>query len=172
MGDKDTQYFTCKTCGSHRIQVIVQYRTATTAQESMPCSCNPDMVAATRRVRRITTWKELHELSFEHHLSTRISEPERHKVEEQDPEIDVACEKCYARGSWSGEEDDLTEEPIEEEGALEYLVRCWGCDREIPFAWSEKGLDGTGQGRIWPVECTDYDPDRTWLDPRYRDDKE
>jgi hypothetical protein len=166
-GQANRHLFTCRECGSHRLKVIVHYRTATVAQESMPCTCAGEMVAATRRVRRVTTWQEEHELSLEHHLSERIGEPERVDVEEEQEEIDVACRTCFESGEWSGEDDDLTEEPIEEEGSMEHWVRCRGCDREIAFAWSEAGLDGKGAGRIWPVECADYDPGRTWLDPRY-----
>jgi hypothetical protein len=164
----DEHLFTCKKCGSHRLKVIQHYRTATIAQESMPCGCTPGAVAATRRVQRLSTWEEVFELNPEHHLSERRDEPRRVDVDERETEIDVACRDCYGKGTWSGEEDDLTEEPVEDEAGLEFWVRCWDCDREIPFAWTEKGLDGKGAGRIWPVECTDYDPDRTWLDPRYR----
>jgi hypothetical protein len=172
MGEEDVSHpFTCKECGAHRIEVTVEYQTATMAQESMWCSCSPGAVAATRRVRRVNTWRERYRLDLvEHRLSTRIGEPEKVESEQESTEIDVACEKCYETGAWSGEDDDLTEEPIEKPGSRQHWVRCRDCKREVPFAWSEKDTDGQGSGRIWPVECADYDPRTTWLDPRYSGD--
>jgi len=172
MGEEDVSHpFTCGECGAHRLEVTVEYQTATMAQESMWCTCNPGTVAATRRVRRVNTWRERYRLDLvEHRLSTRIGEPEKVDSEQESTEIDVACEKCYEAGTWSGEDDDLTEEPIEKLGSRQHWVHCRDCRREVPFAWSEKDTDGQGSGRIWPVECTDYDPRTTWLDPRYAED--
>ena len=172
MGEVSVSHpFTCKECGAHRLEVTTRYQTSTMAQESMWCSCSPGAVAATRRVRRVNSWQERYKLDLvEHRLSTRVGEPENLHTDQENTEIDVACEKCYGKGNWSGEDDDLTEEPIEKAGSRQHWVRCAGCKREIAFAWSEKDLDGQGSGRIWPVECADYDADKTWLDPKYSED--
>ena len=172
MDDENGRHpFTCKKCGAHRLEVTTRYQTSTIAQESMQCSCSPGAVAATRRVRRVNTWRERYRLDLvEHRLSTRVGEPENLHTDQENTEIDVACKKCYEKGVWSGEDDDLTEEPLERPGSRQHWVHCRDCKREIPFAWSERDLDGHGSGRIWPVECADYDPRTTWLDPKYSEE--
>lgn len=161
--------FTCKECGAHRLKVILRYRTASITQESMECTCNKGAVAATRRTRHVNTWEEQFDLEGDHSWSERIGNPTNVDTSKEEMEIDVACQKCFEGGEWPGEDDDLTEEPIEEQRSREHWVRCRGCDREIRFAWSSSEIS-YGESPIWPVECTDYDPATTRLDPRYKDE--
>jgi hypothetical protein len=143
--------FTCPNCGGHYLMVVTSYRTATITQESMDCACSGG-VAATRRMRRVDEWKEHFELHGDHTWTDRIGEAKQlESVTEQD-EIEVICSRCFETGAWSGVTDDITEDPVEVVGTRKHWVRCMGCDREVRFVWS-----GPEDGRIWPVECSDFD---------------
>lgn len=56
-----------------------------------------------------------------------------------------------------GEELDLD--------SVEFFVNCADCDREIEFGWSHPDR----MGRIWPAECSDFNPWKSWPEPRYRE---
>jgi hypothetical protein len=45
----------------------------------------------------------------------------------------------------------------------EFFVRCHRCDREVEFGWSHPDRGG----RIWPVECVDFNPWLSWPESRY-----
>ena len=44
-----------------------------------------------------------------------------------------------------------------------FYVNCTGCDREIEFGWSQPNRGG----RIYPIECSDFIPEKVWPDPKY-----
>jgi hypothetical protein len=95
------------------------------------------------------------------------------------------CKKCgshhfdvvYESGNWR-QKGSLSEEHrwefvdcrwvVNDEGRTdcdEFYVFCAGCDREIEFGWSRPDR----QGRIWPVEAGDFNPEQTWPETRYRE---
>jgi hypothetical protein len=101
-------------------------------------------------------------LDDEHHFYTVV---EDEKVDSWDEEIgfEVECPKCQEEAK---EWDWVTkiESPEIDEDSEEFYVRCSGCDREIEFGWSHPGRGG----RIWPAECSDFNPWKCWPEPRYR----
>jgi len=56
-------------------------------------------------------------------------------------------------------------EPESDTGSDKYFVNCAGCDREVEFGWSKLNRGGL----IFPVECSDFNPDGLWPEPRYLD---
>ena len=99
----------------------------------------------------------------EHRPQTIDGREEIEKIEEEG-DYEVQCYNCLNSAS---DEDWVVEigySDIDEE-SMECYVRCAGCNREIEFGWShpERG------GRIWPVECSDFNPWKSWPKPRYRE---
>ncbi len=119
-----------------------------------------------------------HELSVEHfytvnqgrcrieYVEIGLLEIDRemdHHVEWDNPEeVDRDCDEP--------DYDDPDDEEEEEAGgeidddSHEFYVRFWGCRREIEFGWSHP--EG---GRIWPSECSDFNPWKCFPEPRYRE---
>jgi len=161
--------FQCKDCGSDRLIVEHTYKSTTSSQAFIPCTCgaNREGVAATRdgvMLSDVNDWGYL--------TDTHEVEGEGHEVESDDPEFsdpEITCEKCYrARNAdWQDVEYSTAEEEVEatetDEESEEWTVRCAGCRREIEFGWSHPDRGG----RIWPVESSDYNPRLAWPEPRY-----
>ena len=53
----------------------------------------------------------------------------------------------------------------EDPDSHEFYVNCTDCDGKIEFGWSHPDRGG----RIWPAECSDFNPWKSWPEPRYRD---
>jgi hypothetical protein len=75
---------------------------------------------------------------------------------------EVFCPKCVEGADETCWEQDLDGVEVETEDD-EFFVRCHGCDREVEFGWSHSGRGG----RIWPVECADFNPWLSWPESRY-----
>ena len=143
MSDNHLPKFTCKKCGSH--ELIVTHLWSILA--------GPDS----------ESWQEWGPLEADHRWHYDFKE----QIEkEEDDEVE--------RGDF-GEfaEDDSDSEPEEYEmlerdddpESDEFYVNCAGCDREIEFGWSQPDRDG----RIFPVDCSDFVPLQIWPDPKYVD---
>ena len=52
---------------------------------------------------------------------------------------------------------------LRREDSHEFHVCCNGCNREIEFGWSHPDRGG----RIWPAECSDFNPWKCWAESRY-----
>jgi len=145
MNDHPPWEFTCKTCGGHNLTVTHAWSTLAGPESE--------------------SWREWGPLEADHLWRYDY----REKIENDEDENDEG-----ERGDF-GEfaEDDSDSEPEEYEifeqesdpEGDEFYVNCAGCDREIEFGWSspERG------GRIFPVECSDFNPGETWPEPRYLD---
>jgi hypothetical protein len=57
------------------------------------------------------------------------------------------------------------EEPEADDESHEFWVECAECEREIEFGWSHPDRGG----RIWPAECSDFNPWKSWPEPKYRE---
>ena len=55
--------------------------------------------------------------------------------------------------------------PEDNPGNDRFFVNCASCDREIEFGWESPNWGG----RIFPVECSDFIPEKIWPKPRYLD---
>jgi hypothetical protein len=115
-----------------------------------------------------------HELYVEHYYTTWLGDHYTHHVERASLNIEDTAE--HRPEDWekpeeveSGRDDSVDvdddedyEEELDEE-SHEWYVRCEGCDREISFGWSHPDRGG----RIWPSECSDFNPWKCWPEPRY-----
>jgi len=145
MNDYQPWEFTCKTCGDHSLTVTHNWTILAGSDNE--------------------SWQECGPLESDHLLRFN----DREKIEKEDDEEDEV-----ERGDF-GEfaEDDSASKPEEFEifeqesdpESDEFYVNCAGCDREIEFGWSQPDRDG----RIFPVECSDFVPLETWPDPKYVD---
>lgn len=61
------------------------------------------------------------------------------------------------------DDEEVCQEPIIDDESREVYVLCWDCKREIEFGWSHENQ----QGKIWPAESPDFNPWKSWLEPRY-----
>jgi len=137
--------FTCKTCGSHNLVVTHVWSTLAGSESE--------------------SWREWGPLEADHLWRYDYQE----KIEKDEDDNDGV-----ERGDF-GEfaEDDSDSEPeeyqvFEQESdpeSDEFYVNCENCDREIEFGWSQPDRGG----RIFPVECSDFDPREAWPESRYLD---
>ena len=83
---------------------------------------------------------------------------------EEEGDYEVQCYNCLNDASDEDWIVEIEHSDIDEE-SVECFLRCAGCFREIEFGWShpERG------GRIWPAECSDFNPWKSWPEPRYRE---
>jgi hypothetical protein len=161
---EEENLFTCKECGSHILRGEFEGSTVTTYTDKLECTCGEgeNGVAATREHYVTRSYRAWGLLDDDHHY-----EEEDHEdldTEDEDGDVEIHCHKCYENASETDWEN-IDEEPEEDEESGEWYVRCDGCDREIEFGWSHPDRGG----RIWPSECTDFNPWRSWPEPRYRE---
>ncbi|OGU62087.1 MAG: hypothetical protein A2V66_07995 [Ignavibacteria bacterium RBG_13_36_8] len=100
--------------------------------------------------------------------SLNIDNTDEHRTEEwEDPEKIDSGHEDDADAENAGEDNgnEETEEAEIDEDSSKFYVRCEGCNREIEFGWSHPDRGG----RIWPAECTDFNPWKCWPEPRYID---
>jgi hypothetical protein len=75
---------------------------------------------------------------------------------------EVCCHHCIEEATGSDWTREISETREEDE---EWFVRCGGCNREIEFGWSRPNRTG----RIWPAECRDFRPGKSFVEPRYEE---
>jgi len=139
MNDEKPLAFTCKTCGIHNLNVF----------RFWTILAGPDT----------ENWQEWGPLDADHRWHFEFKK----KLEKADTgeQWDFAE---YARDlSSSGPEAYEIHEPESNPGNDRFYVNCAGCDREIEFGWSQSNRGG----RIFPVECADFNPKGIWPEPRY-----
>jgi hypothetical protein len=154
-------FFTCKDCGAHALEVSRQYWLVRYFEETISCECGAaDEGIATRREVRVThamhAWGPLED---DHHFT--FDEQEEEEVEREVLEHEIFCHACTETADaycWSSTEIEVTEEDDE------WYVHCSGCGRDIEFGWSHPDRGG----RIWTAEDVDFNPWKTFPEPRYR----
>ena len=137
--------FTCKTCGGHKLTVFHVWTIL----------AGPDT----------ESWQEWGPLDTNHLWHFKFKEKiEKEKVIDDDPDPWGFGE--YAKDSSSSKPKDFEiYEPEGNPGNDKFFVNCTSCDREIEFGWSEPNRGGG----IFPVECSDFNPEGVWPEPRYLD---
>jgi hypothetical protein len=131
-------------------------------ERSLVCTCgeSPDDLAALNQYHTETQYRKTGWLNDMH----RVDWDEQEEVDTDtcDDDEEVFCERClrHAKGDdweihFDHAEDDLDNS--------DWYVYGDGCDREIEFGWSHPDRGG----RIWPAECTDFNPWKCWPEPRY-----
>lgn len=152
--------FKCKDCGSTELYVEHEYIVTEEVVDTLECTCDEGHEFAAQRIRHIMTpYLDTMTLEDDHHMG---SVEESEKLDENEEEIDyqVQCPNCLEEAreqDWSTEVESLG---IDED---EFYVRCGGCGREIEFGWSHPDRGG----RIWPAESSDFNPWKSWPEPRY-----
>ena len=142
MNDQQPWEFTCKTCGGHRLTV---YRVWTIL-------AGPDT----------ETWQEWGQLEADHHWRFVFKE----KIEKEEKDDEREDFQTYAKDDSSSKPEAYEiYESEDNPGNDRFYVNCASCDREIEFGWE---LPNRG-GRIFPVECSDFNPGKIWPEPRYLD---
>ena len=134
--------FTCKTCGGHRLNV----------SRVWTILAGPDT----------EKWQEWGPLGADHFWRFEFKE----KIEKEEEEVERGDFGEYLKDdSTSKPEDYEISDPENNPGNDRFYVNCASCDREIEFGWE---LPNRG-GRIFPVECSDFNPVGIWPEPRYLD---
>ena len=152
--------YTCVECGCHEFIVVHEYTLTEPYSEQVLCDCDgtDDGIAFVRQAHTATPYLASGELDDEHHWHEEWPEPMA-EAEDQEDESEVFCGDCAENNEIQIAEDEG------EYGDDEFYVRCNDCDREIEFGWSHPDRGG----RIWPVEASDFNPWKSWPEPRYRD---
>ena len=155
--------FKCKDCGSTELYFDHDYSVVETIVDMLECDCDSECEFAARRIHYVTTDYSERMLLDEEHHSVTIDGAEKIERVEEEGDYEVQCHDCLNKASENDWIVEVEESDIDEESA-EYYVRCAGCLREIEFGWShpERG------GRIWPIESSDFNPWKSWPEPRYR----
>jgi hypothetical protein len=156
--------FRCRDCGADELVVEHRYDLIHTYSVSIPCTCEGEHGTASfsRRTFRVP-WREWGPLGEDHHWSYEDNE-EGEKGEEDELEFEAACFPCSVVAG-DGEAEIATEETQVDEESHEFFVFCGGCGREIEFGWSHPDRGG----RIWPAEANDFNPWKSWPEPRFVD---
>jgi hypothetical protein len=156
--------FTCKECGAHNLRVVWQYETVTNYTQNLECECGKgeDDLAATREIEI----RKIHEAWGYLDENHRWSEEEEEEIDSEEEEVnfEVFCSECFEEASSDDWETTDPEVEVDQE-SYEFYVRCDGCEREIEFGWSHPDRGG----RIWTAEDTDFNPWKSWPEPRYRE---
>jgi len=170
MTDKNDEngkaFFTCKECGSNNIEVVHSWETITHYRESVPCGCEVPNRYAYQRIYRKTLESYRCGWLSDYHCVEDWDRPDSIDGDTEDDQKDTLCEKCLDDALY---DQSLTEtEELENRrlpGTDTWEVRCGGCRRELEFGWESPDLGG----RIFPVECDDFDPDKLYPEPRYEE---
>jgi len=156
--------FRCKECGSDELRVEHDYSITEEIVKTLECGCDDENEFAAQQTIYVTTsYVETSPLDEDHRIGP-TEDTETLDTDYEKDDLEVLCHKCFdeaEEGDWTSE----TESSEVDEDSHEFYVRCAGCDREIEFGWSHPGRGG----RIWPAESKDFNPWKSWPEPRYRD---
>ena len=133
--------FTCKTCEGHKLTVF----------HIWTILAGPDT----------ESWQEWGPLGANHQANFAFREK---MVKEENVKRGDFAEYVKDNSSSKPEDYEIYESE-DNPGNDKFFVNCAGCDREIEFGWSEPNRGGG----IFPVECSDFNPEGIWPEPRYLD---
>jgi len=166
-GDRADHTYTCPECGNHKFKVVYERIEEAEGTETIPCNCEAEREFAYQRTYR--RWVKLFEwgwLDDDH----RVGWVERDEVESDSETLsdETECDPCLEdhQDCPSLEPPDVEEgDPTVDEQSVTWAVLCSECGKEIEFGWShpERG------GRIWPADSADFNPWKSWPEPRFRE---
>jgi hypothetical protein len=163
--DGDDPGYCCMQCGSNDFEVVKEGYRRVTYQESLECHCGECSRAAEETRTDVHRFVIVHELDRAHRLGEVVDEFDK-DIEEGDRVTEIHCHEC---GHDSEPSDWMAEAPeveMSDEDDFEFSVRCSRCRHEIEFGWSHPGRGG----RFWPCEAADFNPWKSWPEPRFRAD--
>lgn len=158
---------TCAGCGAHEFTVVHEFTLVRTVNIEVPCTCGALSGPSTRTIVEKTFLRRWGPLDEDHGVEWEDEETDG--TDTIVDETEIGCPPCYEAGI--GDEDFVTiesdcEDPIRSDiDPNRFRVECDGCRREIEFGWSHPDR----AGRIWPVEASDFNPMKSWPEPRFRD---
>jgi len=155
--------YKCIDCTSTELDVKHYYVLVTSILETQDCTCGAttDGLSAERHMEISASVEERGPLDEDHHWFYEESDEVEDLDQEQISE-EIHCKNCFNAintDSWDRKEDGSRQE------SDEYFVLCSNCDREIEFGWSHPDR----AGRIWPCESEDFNPYKSWPEPKYRE---
>lgn len=164
--DDEGLQFTCKECGCNELVVKEYYTIVQLLTETQECSCGEGEggLAYDRSYELRTSMVDYFQLEEDHHFTHRIEQKNLDDPQmSDDQEENIYCENCFD----PIEECDVFEKDPENESEVDeqFFVVCGDCKREVEFGWSHPDRGG----RIWPVESADFNPYKSWPEPRYRE---
>ncbi len=158
----DDHAYTCRNCGSHNFVVRREYEVVEIYVETTPCHCGSHEYAAEEHTENRTRMWNTYVLDDDHRFDEAIDSDDYGDTESQVVETKIVCDPCYDEASYSQAESELESSESEDQ---EYWVHCADCDHEIEFGWSHPDRGG----RIWPCESSDFNPWKSWPEPRYKE---
>ena len=158
--------FTCKECGSHDLRVVRHYSMTNPITKTLYCDCGnaSDEIAAEREILITARYEDWGLLDDHHRWDYQKRGNKVKELDEEKERYEVFCHECLEDAEaddWETEEGDGEID----ENSYEYFIYCDGCEREIEFGWSHEHQ----QGRIWPAECTDFNPWKCLPEPRFEE---
>ncbi|SRR5579885_327672 len=153
--------FRCKVCGCEELNVIRRFTRSTHCEDTVACDCGDEEFAAVRRYRIDVLCEQTGSLDDDHHFDLDAAE-ELEQLGIDDEEYEVHCSACLEDADETCWESDPYQVEVEETDD-EFYVQCQGCGWEVEFGWSHPDRGG----RIWPAECADFNPWRSWPEPRF-----
>lgn len=145
MNDIQPWNFTCKTCGGHTLTVFHVWTTLAGPETE--------------------SWQEWGPLEPDHSWNFEFKEKINNEINEAEDSRRLDIFEYEKDDSMTRAEEYEIYEPQNNPGNDKFYVNCSSCDREIEFGWSKPNRGG----RIFPVECSDFNPDETWPEPKYLD---
>ena len=163
--EREQEYiFTCKECASHALVVVHEYTETQHYEVTLECKCGTasDGIAARRLYHTAATCRTEGYLDEDHRGEEESDPEEIEDLGEEEDEYELFCDKCVTNAADSDWNVTKQEYKVDDD---EFYVYCGGCEplREIEFGWSHPGRGG----RIWPVECTDFNPFKSCPELRY-----
>jgi len=159
--------YTCKKCGFHQFVLVHEYIESRNYTETVPCGCEESEtgIAMERLFETRTPCEATYELDADHRQGSLIDTEKVDSSEDEEIECETHCQECLE----TADQTDLhiEEDPEQyEELDSKFFVRCGKCNREIEFGWSHEDRGG----RIWTCEDVDFNPWKSWVEPRYEED--
>lgn len=164
--EPDDPGYCCERCGGDQFIVDVRLVTEVEHESILGCECGEHEHAAIQTFTSTYLSSATYLLDETHHFREHV-ETECLDVERSQSEYEVYCHECLDHEGddtslWAEDDPD----PAHEEERVEAVtVRCDDCGHEIEFGWSHPGRGG----RIWPCEAADFNPWRSWPEPRFRE---
>jgi hypothetical protein len=143
MNEPQPWEFTCTTCGGHKLNVYRIWNILAGPESE--------------------TWQEWGPLEADH--TWRFKFKEKIQKDKEDDTRRWNFREYTKDNSSSRPEEYEIFEPEDNPGNDMFYVNCAGCDREIEFGWSQPKRGGG----IFPAECSDFNPEGIWPEPRYLD---
>ena len=143
MNEPQPWEFTCTTCGGHKLNVYRIWNIL----------AGPDS----------ESWQEWGPLEADH--TWRFKFKEKIQKDKEDDTRRWNFREYTKDNSSSKPEEYEIFETEDNPGNDKFYVNCASCDREIEFGWAKSNRGGG----IFPAECSDFNPEGIWPEPRYLD---